>query len=178
MRVYGANWLKHSVAEKLLRASMAGDFTGVMDSWGAHYLESCKALHQPTGTLMIYTRDSGHHTSGWFKNPDYEYCLHLSLSFREPSDPDQPRDFDKALAAEWAELFFGENKRFIWAESPKSPEGIFLQVQHYRVFCDAHWQPFVPRGEVYSTEFTEKGWQSWSELHPSDPKEPSVLYAG
>ena len=39
------------------------------------------------------------------------------------------------------------------------------EVYHYRLFCDEGWQPIMPRGEVYSTQFTELGWKSFSELH-------------
>jgi hypothetical protein len=38
-------------------------------------------------------------------------------------------------------------------------------VRHWRVFCDIIWQAIMPRGEVYSRELTERGWQSWSDLH-------------
>lgn len=34
-----------------------------------------------------------------------------------------------------------------------------------QVFCDPAWQPLKPRGEVYTREFTEVGWKSFSELH-------------
>lgn len=40
------------------------------------YIRSCTADDHQTGSRLIYTRDVGHHTSGWFKNPDYEQCLH------------------------------------------------------------------------------------------------------
>ncbi len=35
-----------------------------------------------TQCIMIFTRDEGMHSLGMFKNPDYERCFHLSLSFR------------------------------------------------------------------------------------------------
>lgn len=38
-------------------------------------------------------------------------------------------------------------------------------VYHYRLFCDEAWKPIMPRGEVYSTQFTERGWKSFSDLH-------------
>jgi hypothetical protein len=177
MRIYNANWLKWSVAEKLLKSSMLGEFNGMMTSGAAYYLESCKAFHAASGTLLIYTRDTGHHTSGWFKNPEFERCLHLSMSFREPFDMRKPRQHDWTLAAEWCELFFGESKRMAWQEGPKSDVGINLEVEHWRVFCNENWQPIHPKGEVYSLEFTKKGWKSWSELHPNLP-EPSSLHAG
>ena len=31
------------------------------------------------------------------------------------------------------------------------------------------WQPVFPRGEVYSKQFTEKSWKSYSELHGGTP---------
>jgi hypothetical protein len=177
MKRFGANWLKASVAVKLQACARHGEFNGAMNSWGATYLEHCKAFHAPTGTVIIFTRDSGHHTSGWFKNPDFERSLHLSLSFREPFGISVQREYDAQLADEWVELFFGDARRLAWQETPKTQAGKYLDVMHWRVFADEHWQPIHPRGEVYSTELTENGWRSWSELHPG-ASEPSVLHAG
>ena len=125
-------------------------------------------IHTDTNTGLtmcaFYTRDVGHHTSGWFKNPDYERCYHLSMSFR-PAD----HDGVKAAIKELSEFVFRDDVRCAWVESAKTPEGRELGVVHYRVFCNAHWQPLIPRGEVYSAEFTEKGWRSWSEVHGPEP---------
>jgi len=63
---------------------------------------------------------------------------------------------------------FCDDRRLLWIEPPYSPEGRRSDVHHYRLFCDEHWQPIKPRGEVYSTDFTEKGWKSFSELHAND----------
>ena len=179
MRAYGQHWLKTSVAEKLRSASRSAIFYGKLDFAGSTYLEDCKAFHAATGTLIIFTRDAGHHTSGWFKNPDYERCLHLSISFHEPFDLSKQAEFSESLAQEWCDCFFGGNTRLIWEESAKSSEGKKVEVRHYRVFCDHNWQPFLPKGEVYSTELTEIGWKSWSEQYPEDDrKEPSSLHAG
>jgi hypothetical protein len=115
---------------------------------------------------LIFTRDTGHHTSGWFKNPDYERCLHLSISPAALAprstcpDRDPPANIEQLLVP----AFFGAGARFAWRESPKSPEGKASRVQHWRVFCDHLWHPIVPRKEVYSRDFTEKGWKSASEL--------------
>lgn len=56
-------------------------------------------------------------------------------------------------------------ERLLWCEPPYSEEGKKAGVYHYRLFCDENWQPIFPRGEVYSTQFTEMGWKSFSELH-------------
>ncbi len=148
----------------------------------AAYLERCTHFHYRTGTLILMTRDTGHHSSGWMKNPDYERCRHVSLSFREPfperaadqlGNPKSmnrlgivaaPRPFDGKLAATWIKLLLGDDANYAWCEGAFSPEGRFLGVMHWRVFCDPAWEAILPRGEVYSTEFTEAGWKSWSEL--------------
>jgi len=65
----------------------------------------------------------------------------------------------------WLEVFYGDDCRYIWAEPPYSEEGRKSDIWHYRLFCDINWQPILPRGEVYSKDFTEKGWKSFSEIN-------------
>jgi hypothetical protein len=45
------------------------------------YINSCWHYHRPTLCAIIFTRESGYHSGGWWKNPDYERCFHLSLRF-------------------------------------------------------------------------------------------------
>lgn len=112
---------------------------------------------------VIASRDVGHHTSGWFKNPDYERCEHLSLSFWDATQTDTPTPFDRVLAKRVIEAFFETSARLVWEESPKTAGGKRTDAHHFRVFCDSHWFPMLPRGEVYSRELTEAGWRSWSD---------------
>lgn len=151
--------------------------TGRMTPAEQAHIRRCHHDSDLTRTRIIFTRDTGHHSSGWMKNPDYERCFHLSLS-EYPADVitrghllefHEPR-----TQALWLRAFFGEHARLTWCETAKSPEGIKRGVLHWRLFADAHWKPILPRGEVYSTEFTEKGWKSASELgnlitSPLDP---------
>ena len=127
------------------------------------YFQNARGLHEPSGTQLLFTRDVGHHTSGWFKNPDYERCFHLSISFWD-LEARIPRPYEYTLARTWVMAFYGSWTRFVWEESSKleRAEGR-LDVRHYRVFCDPAWLPIIPRGEVYSREFIEKGWKSFSE---------------
>lgn len=131
------------------------------------YFQRSKQVHAPTGTLMLFTRDVGSHSSGWWKNPDYERCYHLSLSFwnMEPDEP-QPAPFDHKKAEVWVRLFFHPNTNLVWEEpaSPTSKNEVF----HYRVFCNPAWEPIMPRKEVYSKDFTPAGWKSWSERTGED----------
>ena len=120
------------------------------------YFRNCAWLWEKYECQIIFTRDVGHHSSGWWKNPDYERCFHLSISFFG--------ERSKKYLKRMLEALFGENKRLLWIEPPYSAEGKQREVWHYRLFCDENWQPIKPRGEVYSTEFTELGWKSYSEV--------------
>ena len=166
MTRFGQTWLKASVANYMKRqALLVGEYHGTLVTLADHdIVQQCTADHIPSGTRLIFTVDTGMHSSGWFKNPDFERCLHLSLSFRYPANG-QPLPHNHPLAVEWCELFFGKDIRYLSIEPPGSPDGLACDVWHYRLFCDENWQPIIPRGEVYSTEFTEKGWKSWNEMH-------------
>jgi hypothetical protein len=173
--------LKSEVAAKMWRQANRGtwDGRGVRSAQDYRaigtkpYFDRCIGAHEPTGTILIFTRDEGMHSSGWWKNPDYERCLHLSLSFRDRlTGSCVPRDVQ--LSKEWVEAFFHEHQRLIWAEPPYTDEGRDSEVWHYRVFCDLNWCPMLPRKEVYTRDFTETGWKSFSELgfdpHPALPE--------
>lgn len=159
---FDRSWLRPAVASFLIRAQSGG---------GGHRTTMVRGFHEQTGSLILYSRDNDMHTSGWWKNPEYERCRHLSLSFHATDlelgenygkvRPVKPQDM--SVADQWVDAFFGASKRMIWCEPPTYPEGKALDVWHYRLFCDEHWQPIKPRGEVYSKELTEAGWLSWSD---------------
>lgn len=129
------------------------------------YFRMCKRLHRETGTLLLFTRDIGYHSSGWFKNPDYERCYHLSLSFHDLKTQSY-RPYETDLAEVWVKAFYGDTARFVWeegwTEEARNTPGL-TESRHYRVFCDPAWQPIIPRGEVYTRDFIEHGWKSWSD---------------
>jgi hypothetical protein len=169
------------LAAHLQRRAAYGWTSGrIQDRGEARYIHSCTALHEPSHSVVLFTRDTGHHTSGWMKNPDFERCLHLSLSYRVVEDRRLhllPQD--RKTSAHWARLFFGDALSLAWVESPKSDHGKRHDVWHWRVFCDPSWAPMHPRGEVYSTELTEIGWRSASQVLEEDGIEvSSVLVPG
>lgn len=145
------------------RAETLRPYTGIATRENLRLLDSLTADHLSTGTRLIFSFDQGHHSSGWWKNPDYERCWHLSLSFRDPLTGSSVSK-DVKLTDQWLAAFYHENRRYIWSESPYSPHGKLTDTWHYRIFCDPAWQPMIPRGEVYSREFTEAGWLSYSDL--------------
>lgn len=180
MRRLGDQWTPPGIAKWLLAQSATGrldmaadiaaeagtsDMTLLAARARLDYGERCRVYHGPLGMIALLTRDEGHHTSGWWKNPDYERCLHLSLSFLDPNSF-LPRERDKKLSAEMVESVFGATKRLVWTEPPYSEAGKERDVYHYRVFYadKAYTVPLLPRGEVYSKEFTEAGWLSWSDF--------------
>ena len=195
-RMFSVATLMTMRAKRLLWDGRQGYCDGQPIPAGAFWSFSLLDVEE-VNTRIMFTRDTGHHTSGWLKNPDYERCWHLSLSKAGPLPeydaeksviatagglvgpdlkplsglPVQTPELDRELEAAWLEAFFGEDKRYVWRESAKSEAGRKKAVWHYRIFADERWAPIVPRGEVYSTQFTELGWQSWSELHPDVPLE-------
>lgn len=142
-----------------------GIYTGLIQTVeDESYFRACTQQLPQLGMVLIFTRDAGHHESGWWKNPEYERCEHLSLSFYDPMTL-QPDQFNRDKARRMAKMFFGHHLRWVWVEPPYTPEGRERSVHHYRLFCDAGWSPLKPSGEVYSKERTPTHWRSFSEIH-------------
>lgn len=125
------------------------------------YFAKARQIHRNSGTSLLFTRDVGYHTSGWFKNPDYERCYHLSMTFFD-LESNTYRPYEPELAEAWVRAFYGDWARYVWHEGPSSESP--GEIHHYRVFCDPAWQPIIPRAEVYTRDFIEKGWKSFSDL--------------
>lgn len=149
---------------RLLRTMRHAAFSSVWDGRGmTGYFRRCRHVQRDLGMVALFTRDVGYHTSGWWKNPDYERCFHLSLSFFDVESLERaPRN--KLLTGLLLDGLYGRDKRLIWCEPPYSEDGKRADTWHYRLFCDEQWQPIQPRGEVYSRELTEAGWKSFSEV--------------
>lgn len=132
---------------------------GTFDGKSQHdpYLLGCRWFIEKYGCSVIFSRDAGMHSCGWWKNPEFERCFHLSISF--------PGGKNKNSLNKILDGLFGGYKKWIWEESPYSPQGKQNEVWHYRLFCDAAWSPMIPRKEVYSKDFTPSNWKSFSELN-------------
>lgn len=143
------------IRERMLKTAQRGYFDGTTATYP--YMEDCKWFVSRIGAVVILTKDTGYHSCGWWKNPDYERCYHVSISY--PSGTNFKH-------TEWLlNEVFGESRKLMWCEPPYSQGGKEKEVYHYRLFCDSSWKPIHPRGEVYSTQFTEIGWKSFSEIH-------------
>lgn len=149
-----------------------GLYNGKVSTANMELMRQCAhqlVLRPDLCAALIFTRDTGHHTGGWWKNPDYERCWHLSISFLGmPGAVPQP--FERGEAEKIARAFFGDHAPWCWVERPYSDEGRIRDVWHYRLFCDPSWAPIQPRGEVYSKDNTEADWRSFSDIHGYKPE--------
>lgn len=161
-----------SVIDRVCRVAKSRANSGLWDgtTGPTRYFESCRhcfATSPETGCLFLFTRDVGHHACGWWKNPDYERCYHLSISHYVVGSHERlPRNV--VVNRMLIDRVYDTHQDKLWAEPPYSDEGKRNDVWHYRLFCDAAWSPILPRGEVYSKEFTEQGWLSWSDAKAAD----------
>lgn len=155
MRIIPDNIVLSAAMKIIKHQSMNGTFDGITESF---YFRQCQWQLPRHDLSIIFTRDVGPHSGGWWKNPDYEYCYHLSICFFGGKSKKKLEDILDGL-------FTPSGKRMLWIEPPISPEGKSKEIWHYRLFCDDHWVPIIPRGEVYSKRYTESGWKSYSELH-------------
>ncbi|OPY85359.1 MAG: hypothetical protein A4E65_00125 [Syntrophorhabdus sp. PtaU1.Bin153] len=167
MIVFPRLTLPSAAASEMYRRAKHGIYTGTGSPENMKLIKHCTGYWFDSAmiSVIIFTRDEGHHSMGIFKNPDYERCLHLSLSFRDLlTQKSIPKD--REATKMWVNVFFSpDDQKKLWIESPKSDEGKLRDVWHYRMFCDEHWRGIIPRREVYTSEFTELGWKSFSELN-------------
>jgi hypothetical protein len=161
---------------------MRGFYDGPDTFANVQYVGLCShvfTLATDLEATILFTRDIGHHSGGWWKNPDYERCWHLSLGFRNPLHCEH-LPHDRPQSDRIARMFFGDDAVKCWIEAPYSEEGKRCDIWHYRLFCDEAWQPISPRGEVYSREHTPPDWQSFSQIHgykPDPAQAPFLLDA-
>lgn len=164
MIYFNALYTDEEIVKTLKHRACSGVLDGTNTLQNKQYNNYCSGHQLKSGITFIFTRDVGMHSCGWWKNPDYERCYHLSLSFRHPLT-NIPVPHVKKVANLWVDRFYGDDKNKIWCEPPYSREGKILDVWHYRLFCNPAWEAILPRKEVYTKEFTERGWKSWSEVN-------------
>lgn len=163
MRLWSTKYTLPVIADtQRMIASSLPPFQGMRgQEW---IIEKARFYIQEFSALCIFTLDTGHHSCGWWKNPDYETCWHLSISFKDP-ESGSSIPFKPKIAQEIVQAFFEGYTSLIWCEPPYSEEGKQADSWHYRLFIDTQSKvPILPRGEVYSKQFTERGWKSFSEL--------------
>jgi len=107
----------------------------------------------------LLTFDVGAHSSGWWRNSDYERCWHLSLVgiaqlgvHGGHEYVDVPLDDITA----WASIEYGRARSLAWTEPPAGDFDVYRNAPasrhttHIRLFVDQQNQPIKPTGEVYT----------------------------
>jgi hypothetical protein len=111
---------------------------------------------------LLLTRDKMHHSVGWWRNADYEYCWHLSMSACDRLEfasgtvthyEELPREDIRY----WTRIVFGEHVDKLWNE-PGGTDPRLTRTEahrnsliwHLRLFLEPETlEPFIPSGEVY-----------------------------
>jgi len=123
------------------------------------------------GLRLLWTRDTGHRKGGWFKARELDRCFHLTaVDLRllpnvryEGRGPVAPLVFDLLL-----QEFFGEAYSCVWFEYAKekltADASDVREVRHWRLFCDAEWEPLEAMREEARRELRALGWIEMREL--------------
>lgn len=98
-------------------------------------------------TSIIITFDVGYHNSGWWKNSQYDRCLHLSISMNDGKNVS--KSTEEEINA-WIDLVFKDTHpdamKWLWHETGFKHK----TVDHYRLFYSKITnQPILPQGQVY-----------------------------
>jgi hypothetical protein len=120
--------------------------------------------HRATGitvpdamVLLILTFDVGTHACGWWKNSEFDRCLHLSISICAAREGggwkyyNAPEKAPGPEIEEWAKLTFQDQHpdalKWLWYEPGYRDKNI----EHLRLFYSKiTGQPILPKGEVYT----------------------------
>lgn len=106
-------------------------------------------------TLQV-TKDRMHHSVGWWRNAEYEYCWHLSIAAWETTA--RPTSLPAEEERYWTHAFFPQHFNKVWHEPGGTDPRLTRQealekrhIIHQRVFLDPEtFEPFIPTGEVYT----------------------------
>lgn len=160
-----------SIARQLRGKARSGWYTGdvpTLEQFGGKRHVVAVTTPELVVTLLL-SRDKMHHSVGWWRNAEYEFCWHLSLSAVDRLEfaAGQPTHYEELPRGEvryWARLVFGENVDKLWNEPggtdprlTRSESRRNALIWHLRLFLDpeildARGEPhvaFIPSGEVY-----------------------------
>lgn len=162
------------VALEMRRETFRGWYLGTRETAEAFIARRIvrSRLNPELAISLSFSRDKMHHSVGWWKNAEYEYCWHLSIAakvWEAVSDDAWARfafePFPRNELRYWAHTFFPLDFEKLWQEpggtDPRlTPEEarVHATMWHFRVFLhptilNAQGEPFhefIPKGEVYT----------------------------
>jgi hypothetical protein len=163
-----------ALAARMRSHARTGWYTGDEPSllaFGAKEIVDSRAEPELVVSLLL-SRDKMHHSVGWWRNAEYEYCWHLSISAVErlhyaamsrevkrtgqrmtPIFEECPREDVR----HWSQLIFGAHIDKLWNEPGGTDPRLSAEerrrnalIWHLRLFLDPEtFEPFIPTGEVY-----------------------------
>lgn len=167
-----------TIARAMRREADRGWYIGTaetLDAYGSRRVLQSRAEPELLISLLL-TKDKMHHSVGWWRNAEYEYCIHASMSsltsedaakhdrklrlmagtgFKVPMPPYvEIPDLD---LRSWAHAIFGEHVNKVWFEPGGTDPRLTREeargrshMKHLRMFLDPEtFEPFIPKGEVY-----------------------------
>jgi hypothetical protein len=156
------------LAQRLYTLANRGWYVGTertLRKYGAY--SDIDSLKEPELAIrLLFTKDRMHHSVGWWRNAEYEYCWHLSISAwdkatltpdKGPSRTSEPEDVPDLDERYWTWAIFSEDANKVWHEpggtDPRLTPTEKMKHRHFvhqRLFLDPEtFEPFVPTGEVY-----------------------------
>lgn len=126
-------------------------------SIGPEHIARVPSITEPDLHIsLIFTLDHGAHASGWWRNSQYETCLHLSTAALTKERSPQLVEAPAIERRAWAFAMFGEEATKAWNEPPAGENDPYRNAPasrhtwHTRLFLDKNLQPILPTGEVYT----------------------------
>lgn len=157
------------IAAQMRARARRGWYIGDMETlqrYGA--FRDTQGVTEPDLTIrLLLTRDKMHHSVGWWRNADYEYCWHLSMSAKSFTMLQGGADWQELPYEEiprnevrfWSRLVFGDYVNMLWNEPGGTDPRLSREekqrnalIWHLRLFLDPRQggRPFIPEGEVYT----------------------------
>ena len=157
-----------AIVKGMTRRAMTGWYVGDEESL-RRYCAVTDLLSVTTPEVairLLFSRDKMHHSVGWWRNAEYEYCWHLSMSAWDagvviekmaPTRTSEPYDVPEEDERYWTHAFFPVDFNKVWHEPGGTDPRLTLAEKmrhrhfvHQRLFLDPEtFEPFVPTGEVY-----------------------------
>lgn len=153
----------HKMAEAMLGRANGGWYIGDMASLN-RYGQRADVIGRTEPGLkirLLLTKDKMHHSVGWWRNAEYEYCWHLSISAWDRASivkgHPEPEDIPPDEERYWSFAFFPTHFDKLWHEPGGTDPRLTPEEKqrhrhfaHLRLFLDPEtFHPFIPTGEVY-----------------------------
>lgn len=158
-----------TVARQMRAKARRGWYIGdeaSLEKYGARRVLRAHSTPELALSLTL-SRDRMHHSVGWWRNAEYEFCWHLSMGVKDARallggqagwDSYGFEEIPREEVRYWSRLIFGEHVDKLWTEPGGTDPRLLRQEQidhakfiHQRLFLDPETkEPFIPKGEVYT----------------------------